>query len=132
MKGGEKMIFEDIKELTKENTNFRHVIYTGKKSQLVLMSLLPHEDIGEEIHETSDQILFILEGQGEAVLDGVKTPLAKHSVVFVSAGTKHNVINTADESMKLYTVYAPSTHKDGIIHKTKADAAQEESSEHAQ
>jgi mannose-6-phosphate isomerase-like protein (cupin superfamily) len=132
MKGGERMIFEDIKKLTKENINFRHVIYTGKKSQLVLMSLLPYEDIGEEVHETSDQILFIVEGQGEAVLDGVKTPLAKHSVIFVPAGTKHNIINTANEPMKLYTVYAPSTHKDGIIHKTKADAAKEEVAEHAQ
>ena len=120
------MIFEDIKKLAKENDNFRHVIYTGKQSQLVLMSLLPHEDIGEEIHETSDQILFLVAGSGEAVLSGVTTPVEKHSVVFVPSGTKHNIINTSDEDMKLYTVYAPATHKDGTIHKTKADAVKEE------
>lgn len=120
------MIFENIKELAKENENFRHVIYTGKKSQLVLMSLLIGEDIGMEIHETSDQILFIVKGEGEAILNGEVTKIAKHSVIFVPAGTQHNIINKGEEEMKLYTVYAPSTHADGLIHKTKADAAKKE------
>lgn len=120
------MIFENIKELAKENENFRHVIYTGQKSQLVLMSLLSHEDIGMETHPTSDQILFIIRGEGEAVVNGETTKIAKHSVIFVPAGTEHNIINTNEEKMKLYTVYAPSTHADELIHKTKADAAKEE------
>ncbi|HEX7042085.1 MAG TPA: cupin domain-containing protein [Patescibacteria group bacterium] len=119
------MIFENIKELTKENTNFRHVIYTGNHSQLVLMSLLPKEDIGEETHEDNDQILFIVSGEGEAILNGKMTKIGKKSVVFVPSGTKHNIINTGDEDMKLYTVYAPSVHKDGIIHITKLDAEKE-------
>ena len=121
-----KMIFENIKELAKENTNFRHVIYTGVHSQLVLMSLLPAEEIGEETHITSDQILFIVKGEGEAIVDGQTTRIEKHSVVYIPADTKHNIINKGDEDMKLYTVYAPSVHTDGIIHATKADAAKEE------
>jgi mannose-6-phosphate isomerase-like protein (cupin superfamily) len=123
------MIFENIKDLTKDNINFRKVIFTGIHSQLVLMSLLPQEEIGEEIHETSDQILFIVSGEGEAVLNGVITKIKKHSVIFVPAGTKHNIINKGtdgDNDMKLYTVYAPSVHKDGTIHKTKSEAEAEE------
>lgn len=119
------MIFDNIKELTKENDYFRHVIYTGKQSQLVLMSLLPHEEIGMETHPSSDQILFIVAGEGEAIVSGEKTNIAKHSVIFVPANTAHNIVNTGDENMKLYTVYAPATHADGLIHKTKADAATE-------
>lgn len=119
------MIFENIKELTKENKNFRHVIYTGLHSQLVLMSLLAGEDIGEEVHETSDQIIFIVDGDGETVLDGETTHIQKKSVVFVPAGIRHNIINKGDEDMKLYTVYAPSIHADGTIHPTKEDAANE-------
>lgn len=119
------MVFENIKELTKENTNFRHVIFTGNHSQLVLMSLLPKEEIGEETHAGSDQILIIVQGEGSAVLDGQTTKIYKHSVVFVPSGTKHNIINGGTENMKLYTIYAPSVHKDGTIHTTKADAAKE-------
>lgn len=120
------MIFENIKELAKENTNFRHVIFTGQHSQIVLMSLLPDEEIGEETHETSDQILCIVKGEGKAIIEGQESPIAKHSVVFVSANTLHNIINTGEEDMKLYTIYAPSVHADGLIHKTKADAQKEE------
>ena len=119
------MIFDNIKELTKDNMNFRHVIYTGKHSQLVLMRLRPHEDIGEETHTTSDQILFIVEGKGEAMLDGKVTEIVKHSVVYVPAGTRHNITNTNDEDLKLYTIYAPSVHADGVIHTTKIEAAKE-------
>lgn len=120
------MIFANLKELAKENTNFRHVIYTGEHSQLVLMSLLPHEEIGEETHQTSDQILYIVKGEGEAVVNGETTKIEKHSLVYVPANTKHNIINTSDEDMKLYTIYAPSIHADGIVHATKADAMKEE------
>ncbi len=120
------MIFENIKDLAKNNVNFRQVIYTGKRSQLVLMSLMPNEDIGEETHEINDQIIFIVKGDGKAILNGESTEIHKHSVVFVTAGTKHNIINNGSEDMKLYTVYAPPAHKDGIVHKTKKDAEKEE------
>lgn len=120
------MIFDNIKDLAKENTNFRKVIYTGAHSQFVLMSLLPGEDIGEETHAENDQILFVVHGDGVAVLVGETTPIHKKSVVFVPAGTLHNIKNTGEDDMKLYTVYAPSVHKDGTIHATKADAAKEE------
>lgn len=119
------MIFENIKELAKENDYFRKVIDTGPHSQLVLMSLLPHEDIGEEIHVASDQIFFIVDGKGEAVINGQTQPIQKKTVVFIPAGTTHNINNTSDEAMKLYTIYAPSVHADGTIHPTKADAAKE-------
>lgn len=124
-KGGGIMIFEDIKDVAKENTYFRKVIYTGKHSQLVLMSIEAGDDIGEETHETSDQIIFIVQGDGEAVLSDQHTQISKHAVVFVPAGTKHNIRNTGENAMKIYTVYAPSVHADGIIHQTKADAAKE-------
>lgn len=117
------MIFENIKELAKENANFRQVVYTGAHSQLVLMSLLPGEEIGEETHQTSDQILFVVKGDGEAIVNGETTTIEKHSVVFVPANIKHNIINRGSEDMKLYTIYAPSVHADATIHKTKADAA---------
>lgn len=120
------MVFENIKVMAKANDNFRKVIYTGPHSQLVLMSLLPGEDIGMETHETSDQILFIVDGEGEAILNGEASPIQKKSVIFVPAGTAHNIINKGQEQMKLYTVYAPSTHADGTIHPTKADAMKEE------
>lgn len=120
------MVFEDIKQMAKENENFRQVIFSGKHSQLVLMSLLPKEEIGEETHQTSDQILVIVKGEGQAIVDGEMSDIAKHSVVFVPAGAKHNIINTNEEdALKLYTIYAPSIHADGIIHATKADAAKE-------
>lgn len=120
------MIFDNIKDLAKENTNFRKVIFTGNQSQLVLMSLLPGEDIGEETHATSDQILFIVKGEGEAIVDGQATPIHKKSVVYVPSGNRHNIKNNTEEDMKLYTIYAPAAHKDGTIHPTKADAAKEE------
>ncbi len=113
------MFSADIKELAKENTNFRKVIYTGPKSQLVLMSIPPGGDIGLETHPSTDQILFFVEGVGNAVLNGEVQPIAKHSVVFVPAGTEHNFTNTGGEDLKLYTVYAPPQHPDGTIQATK-------------
>ena len=113
------MFNADIKELAKENTNFRKVIYTGPKSQLVLMSIPAGGDIGLETHPNTDQILFFVEGSGEAVLNGETKPIEKHSVFFVPAGTEHNFTNTGGEDMKLYTVYAPPQHPDGTVQTTK-------------
>lgn len=119
------MFAQDIKNLTKGNTYFRHVLCTGAHSQLVVMSLLVGEDIGGETHADSDQIIFLVDGEAKAILNGEEKELRKHDVVFVQAGTRHNIINTGKEELKLYTVYAPSVHEDGLIHKTKAEAAEE-------
>jgi mannose-6-phosphate isomerase-like protein (cupin superfamily) len=111
----------NIEKLSLENDNFRKVLYTDKNSQLVLMSLLPKEEIGEEIHDV-DQFLRVEKGVGSAILNGVPHDLADGSVIIVPAGTKHNIINTGSDSMKLYTLYMPPHHRDGVIHKTKAEA----------
>ncbi len=118
----------NIEKLSRTNNNFRKVLYTDKNSQLVLMSLLAGEEIGEEIHDV-DQFLRIEQGSGKAILDGISHSLADGSVILVPAGTKHNVINTGTDSMKLYTLYMPPHHKDGVIHKTKADAEADTSDE---
>ncbi|MEI6843185.1 MAG: cupin domain-containing protein [bacterium] len=116
----------NIEKDSLENENFRKVLYTAPNSQLVLMSLLPEEDIGEETHHL-DQFLRIEQGTGKTVLNGVEYPLEDGSAIVVPAGTKHNIINTSKtEKMKLYTVYSPANHLDGTIHKTKADAMADE------
>jgi mannose-6-phosphate isomerase-like protein (cupin superfamily) len=121
-----KGYISNIEKETLENDNFRKVLYTAKNSQLVLMSLLPGEEIGEEVHDL-DQFLRIEAGHGTAILDGVSHELADGSAVVVPAGAKHNIINTSDsEKMKIYTIYSPAEHKDGVIRKTKADAESEE------
>ncbi len=112
----------NIEKLSLENNNFRKVLYTDKRSQLVLMSLLGHEDIGEEVHEKVDQFLRVESGTGKAVLNDVSYDLQDGSVILVPAGTKHNIINTSDEAMKLYTLYMPPHHRDGVVHTTKAEA----------
>ena len=105
-----------------ENNYFRKVLYTAQHSQLVVMSLKPREDIGEEVHKL-DQFIRCEEGSGKAVLDGIEHAMSAGVAVLVPAGTKHNIINTSpDTAMKLYTVYAPPNHRDGVVHKTKADA----------
>jgi mannose-6-phosphate isomerase-like protein (cupin superfamily) len=119
------MLQSNINESAQNNSNFRQVLYTGPHSQLVLMSLLPGEDIGEEVHQGTDQILVIVSGQGQAVLNDETKDIAPQSLVFVPAGTKHNIKNTGIGSMKLYTIYAPPEHKDGTIHAAKADALKE-------
>ena len=110
----------NIEKLSLENTNFRKVLYTDKNSQLVLMSLLAGEEIGEEVHDV-DQFLRVEKGTGQAILSDIPHDLADGSVIIVPAGTKHNVINTSDSKMKLYTLYMPPHHKDGVVHKTKAE-----------
>ncbi|MBP9686640.1 MAG: cupin domain-containing protein [Candidatus Doudnabacteria bacterium] len=118
----------NIEQLSLENTNFRRVLYTAKNLQLVLMSLLPGEDIGEEVHEL-DQFIRVEAGEGQAVLDGVTHELTDGVSVLVPAGTLHNIINTSPEhALKLYTLYGPPEHKDGVVRETKADA--EASEEH--
>jgi mannose-6-phosphate isomerase-like protein (cupin superfamily) len=105
-----------------DNDNFRQVLFTAKNCQLVLMSLLPGEEIGEEVH-TLDQFIRVEAGEGKVVLDGVETAVSDGWAVVIPAGTKHNVINTsADAKLKLYTIYAPPEHRDGTVHQTKADA----------
>lgn len=119
------MFAEDIKQLTKENTNFRKVLHTGKQSQIVAMSIPVGEDIGEEVHPDTDQILFFVKGEAEAILNGEKRQVEEHDVVFVPAGTTHNFKNIGDEDLKLFTVYAPPEHPDGTVHKTKQEALDE-------
>jgi mannose-6-phosphate isomerase-like protein (cupin superfamily) len=117
----------DIEKETKENTNFRKVLFTGPQSQLVVMSLKPGEDIGEEVHNNIDQFIRVEEGEGKAVLNGEETVIKDDWAVVVPAGAKHNVINTSqDKDLKLYTIYSPAEHKDGTIHKTKEEAMADE------
>lgn len=111
----------NIEALAIANSDFRRVLYTAEHSQLVLMALLPAEDIGAEVH-TLDQFFRIEEGTGEAELDGVRTPLHAGSAVLVPAGTRHNIINTGADPMMLYTIYSPPNHRDDVVHRTKADA----------
>src|SRR5579883_3126621 len=111
----------NIEKLSLENENFRQVLYTDKNSQLVLMSLRAGEDIGEEVHDV-DQFLRVEKGAGQAILDGVSHDIADGSVIVVPAGTRHNIINSGSESMKLYTLYMPPHHRDGVVHKTKVEA----------
>lgn len=117
----------NIKDIAKENTNFRKVIFTGKNSQVVLMSIPQNGDIGNEVHETIDQFFVFVEGVGEVIINNSdRQKIEKHSAVFIPAGTWHNIINTRDEDLKLFTVYSPPAHKDGTIHKTKEEAEAEE------
>ena len=120
----------NIEELTETNDFFRKVLFTAPHSQLVLMSLKPKEEIGEEIHDV-DQFFRFEEGEGKVVIDGEETEVKDGWAMVVPAGAKHNVINTSEtESLKLYTIYSPGHHPDGTIHKTKEEALAAEESEH--
>src|SRR5664279_6027013 len=116
-----KGFVQDIEDLAVKNDEFRRVIYTAKHCQLVLMALKPKEEIGAEVHKL-DQFFRVEEGAGEAVLDGVRTAIRAGFAVVVPAGTKHNIINTGSVPLKLYTLYAPPNHRDGVVHHTRADA----------
>ncbi|MCU0863946.1 MAG: cupin domain-containing protein [Planctomycetes bacterium] len=111
----------DIEAATLANDDFRRVLYTASHCQLVLMSLLPGEEIGAEVH-TLDQFFRVEAGTGEAVLDGARGPLRPGSALVAPAGARHNIINTGSASMKLYTIYAPPNHRDGVVHRTRAEA----------
>ena len=116
----------NIEKLTVENTNFRRVVYTAKNSQLVLMSLKPGEDIGEEVHNV-DQFFRVEKGQGKVIIDGEESKIKAEDAVVVPAGAEHNVINTSKtKALKLYTIYSPPHHHDGVIHNTKEEALRNE------
>jgi len=113
----------NLEKETLENTNFRKVLYTGKHSQLVLMSLMPNEDIGIEIHKDNDQFFRFEKGEGKCVIDGNEYILEDGSVIVVPAGAEHNIVNISDtEDLKFYTIYSPAHHKDGLVKSTKAEA----------
>lgn len=113
----------NIEDLTEENSSFRRVLYTGHNIQLVLMSLLPGEDIGMEVHDDTDQFFRFEEGEGKVIINEMEYQVKDDDAVVVPAGSQHNVINTSDtDPLRFYTVYAPPHHKDGTVHVTKADA----------
>ncbi|MGE5425849.1 MAG: cupin domain-containing protein [Bacillota bacterium] len=116
----------NIEAETLENDNFRKVLYTGGNTQLVLMSLKPEEEIGTEIHADNDQFIRIEQGQGLCIIDGNEYAIGDGSAVVIPAGAEHNIINTSSQmKLKLYTLYSPPHHKDGIVRKTKKQAEEE-------
>lgn len=116
-----KGFVQNIETLATQNDKFRQVLYTAKHCQLVLMALSPKEDIGAEVHQL-DQFFRVEEGSGEVVLNNVRTPICAGFVVVVPAGARHNIINTGTVPMKLYTLYSPPNHRDGVVHATRAEA----------
>ena len=113
----------DIEKATKTNINFRRVLYTSKHSQLVLMSLKPKEEIGMEVHPDNDQFFRFESGRGRCIIDGSEYEVGDGVAVVVPAGARHNVINISDsEDLKLYTIYSPAHHKDGIVRLTRDEA----------
>jgi mannose-6-phosphate isomerase-like protein (cupin superfamily) len=116
-----------IETETKDNTDFRRVLYTGKNSQLVLMRLVPSEEIGMETHPDNDQFFRFEAGEGKVIIDGNEYTVKDGDAVVIPAGAEHNVINTSDkEDLKMYTIYSPAHHKDGIVRATKAEAVANE------
>ena len=112
---------------TKKNADFRHVLYTGKHSQLVLMTLKPGEEIGEETHDDVDQFFRFEVGEGKVVIDGVEHRVRDGSGVIVPAGARHNVINSSKRAnLRLYTIYSPPEHQDGVVRHTKKEATASE------
>ena len=116
-----KGFVQNIEGLAIKNEEFRRVLYTAKHCQLVVMALEPKKEIGAEVHKL-DQFFRVEKGTGEAVLDGVRTAIKAGFAVVVPAGTKHNIINIGNAPLKLYTLYAPPNHRDGVVHHTRADA----------
>ena len=112
---------DNIESLTKENDNFRKVLYTGQHSQLVLMSLLPQEEIGMEVHEDNDQFFRFEKGDGLVIIDGTEYEVKDGDAVVVPSGARHNVV-AGSSGLKLYTIYSPAHHKDGIVRATKNEA----------
>jgi mannose-6-phosphate isomerase-like protein (cupin superfamily) len=115
------MQYSHIQKIALENADFRRVLFTNQFSQVVLMSIQPGEEIGEEVH-TVDQILFFVQGKATAMVNGEEHYIVNGDMVDIPAGTKHNFINTGTDELKLFSVYAPPEHKDGKVHHTKADA----------
>ncbi len=118
-----KGFIDDIEDLAEDNDDFRHVLYTGKHLQLVLMSLEPGEDIGEEVHKSRDQFFRIEKGKGQIIIDGTMHEIKRDDAILVPAGSRHNLINTGKKHLKLYTLYGPPNHLDQLIQVTKAEAS---------
>lgn len=118
----------NIEELTEENSDFRRVLYTGKNLQLVLMAIEPGGEIGEEVHNDRDQFFRVEKGKGAVMIDGQRSKIKGDDAIIVPAGARHNIMNTGDEPLRLYTLYAPPEHRDGTVHATKSDS--ETSEEH--
>lgn len=114
---------DDIEDLADANEAFRRVLYTGRNLQLVLMRLLPGEEIGLESHAGHDQFFQIIDGEGAVIVDGIRTPIEDDHVILVPAGVRHNIVNTGDEPLRFYTLYGPPEHRDGLVHDTYAAAA---------
>ena len=121
-----KAYIADIEHETEANRDFRRVLYTGAHTQLVLMAVEPGEELGEEVHEDTDQFFRVEAGTGEVVVDGDATPIEEDMAIIIPAGARHNVRNTGRKPLKLYTLYSPPEHPDGTVHRTKADAAKAE------
>lgn len=117
-----KGYFTAIEKRTLKNSDFRHVLYTGKYSQLVLMSLLPGEEIGAEVHETHDQFFRFEAGKGLVAINSAKYKVKDGDCIIVPAGARHNVTNTGKTKLKLYTIYSPPEHMDGVVRRTKKQA----------
>jgi mannose-6-phosphate isomerase-like protein (cupin superfamily) len=111
-----------IEDLTETNKDFRKVLYTGQHLQLVLMSLAVGQDIGDETHAAHDQFFRIEKGHGEIVIDGTTTPVKSGDAILVPAGARHNLRNTGEKSLRLYTLYGPPNHIDKLVEVTKAEA----------
>jgi mannose-6-phosphate isomerase-like protein (cupin superfamily) len=112
----------NIEQLTEENTDFRRVLYTGANLQLVLMSIQPGDDIGEEVHDDRDQFFRVEQGNGVVWIDGNHSEVQADDAFIVPAGARHNVKNTGDDPLRVYTIYGPPEHREGTVHVTKADA----------
>jgi mannose-6-phosphate isomerase-like protein (cupin superfamily) len=119
-----------IATVAEKSPDFRRVLWTGKHSQLVIMTIPAGGEIGEEVHEENDQLLVFVDGEGEAVLDGKTSRVTPNDLVLVPAGTRHNFVNTGDGPLRLVTVYAPPEHAPGTVHQTKAEADAAEAAEH--
>lgn len=120
-----KGFIDNIEKLTEENSYFRRVLYTGNHLQLVLMTLKPGEEIGAEVHEDRDQFFRIEKGEGEIVIDDNHSKVKSDDAVIVPAGARHNLINTGDKPLQVYTIYGPPEHKDKTVHVTKNDVSEE-------
>jgi len=121
---------DNIEEKTEQNNFFRQVLYTGKHTQLVVMSLLPGEEIGMEVHLQVDQFFRIEEGEAKVIIDGEEHEVSDGFAIIVPAGSQHNVINTGSNPLKLYTLYSPPNHPEGTVHRTRAEAMAAEKEEH--
>ena len=127
---GKNFYAEDVARLAAENEDFRRVLYTGEHLQLVVMTLQPGEEIGEEVHPDRDQFFRIEEGEGAVDINGRENRVEDDFAVIVPAGARHNVINTGAEPLRLYTIYGPPEHRDGVVHRTKEQADREHDSDH--